>query len=255
MKISRESKQFLENLRLYLFSSGKNEKEIEEIIGELEDHLYEAEQNGKNVEDIIGKTPKAYMEQIANEMPIDIKGLLKYIPIVVTGAFSYILMRDAIRGEIGYSLIEMIGSLFIFLFSLLLASVLFKYVAGNKISKIKEWFMFGIVGSTPVALFIALIFLDQYYDTPTIQFGVIGNYIAIAFSILVFVGIAIWAKTWISIIFPIILFVPEFIINKSSLQESTKLILSGIIVPVCFGIYALTVLKLEKNKDKKLTGQ
>jgi hypothetical protein len=40
MKLSRESRDFLENLRLYLFSSGKNEKEMEEIIEELEDHLY-----------------------------------------------------------------------------------------------------------------------------------------------------------------------------------------------------------------------
>ncbi len=250
MKISSESREFLVNLRIYLFSSGKNEKEIEEIVEELEDHLFEAQQNGKNVEDIIGKTPKEYMEQIANEMPIDIKGLLKYIPIIVIGAFSYILMGDAIRGELEYSLIDMIGYPFVVLFSLLITSVLFKYVASNKISKIKEWLTFWVVGSTPMALFIALIFLERYYNTPTIQFGAIGNFIAIVLSILVFVGISVWSKTWISIILPIILVLPEFIINKSSLEESTKVILSGIIVLVCFGIYALTVIKLEKNKDK-----
>ncbi|WP_071461513.1 HAAS domain-containing protein [Bacillus massilinigeriensis] len=255
MEISSESREFLENLRFYLISSGKKEKEIEEIIGELEDHLSEAEQNGKNVEDIIGKSPKEYMEQIANEMPVDIKGLLKYIQIIVIGAFSYILMGDAIRGELEYSLIDMIGYPFIFLLSLLLTSVLFKYVASNKITKTKEWLLFGIVGSTPLPLFIALIFLDRFYDTPTIQFGVIGNFIAIVFSIVVFVGIAIWSKTWVSIILPIILFLPEFIINKFSLEESTKIILSGIIPPVCFAAYALTVLKLEKSKDKKLTEQ
>ncbi|GED17497.1 HAAS domain-containing protein [Aneurinibacillus migulanus] len=255
MKISRDSREFLENLRIYLFSSGKNEKEIEEIIGELEDHLYEAERDGKNVGDIIGKMPKEYMEQIANEMSVDIKGLLKYIPIIVIGAFSYILMGDAIRGELEYSLIDMIGYPFISLFTLLLTSVLFKYVASNKISKIKEWIMFGIVGSTPLALFMTLIFLDRYYDTPTIQFGVIGNIIAIVFSILVFVGVAIWSKTWVSIILPIILFLPEFVISKTNLQESTKVILIGIIVTVCFVIYTLTVIKLEKNNVKKLTEQ
>ncbi|MCI3926824.1 hypothetical protein MO973_42300 [Paenibacillus sp. TRM 82003] len=252
MEISIESREFLNNLRLYLFSSGKNEKEIEEIIGELEDHLFEAEQKGKNVEEIIGKTPKEYMEQIANEMPIDVKGLLKYIPIIVLGAFSYIFMGDAIQGELEYSVVDMIGYPSILLFSLLLTAVLFKYVASNKISKIKEWLLFGIVGCTPMALFMALIFLNRYYHTPTIQFGVIGNMIAIAFSILVFVGIALWSKTWMSIILPIILFSPEFIINKSNLEVSAKEILSAIIVPVCFGAYALTILKSGKSsKDNK----
>ncbi|TKC17106.1 HAAS domain-containing protein [Robertmurraya kyonggiensis] len=255
MKISKDSREFLENLRLYLFSSGKNGKEIEEIIGELEDHLFEAEKNGKNVEDIIGKTPKEYMEQIANEMSIDIKGLLKYIPIIVIGAFSYILLGDAIRGELEYSVFEMVGYPFIFLFSLLLTSVLFKYVASNKISKIKEWFMFGVMGSTPLVLFIALIFLDRFYHTPAIQLGVVGKVIAIILPILVFVGIAIWSKTWVSIVLPIILFFPEFILDRTDLVESTKLTVSGIIVPVCFVAYALIVMKIEKNKEKKLTEQ
>jgi hypothetical protein len=252
MKISKGSLEFLENLRLYLFSSGKNENEIEEVIAELEDHLYEAEKNGKNVEDIIGKTPKEYMEQLANEMSMDSKGLLKYIPIIVVGAFSYILMGDAIRGQLEYSLIDMIGYPFIILFTLLFTSVLFKYVASNKISKIKEWLIFGIVGSAPVGLFIVLIFLNRYYDTTTIQFGDIGIFTAIVFSILVFVGISIWSKTWISIILPIILFLPEFIINKTSIQESTQLVLTSIIVPVCFGIYLLTVARSETNKEKRL---
>jgi len=250
MRVSSESRAFLESLRVYLFSSGKNEKEIEEIVSELEDHLYEAEQNGKNVQDIIGKTPKAYMAQIAKEMPIDLKGLLKYIPIIMIGAIAYIVMGDAVRGELEYSLFKMIGSLFIILFSLFLTSVLFKYVAGNKNSKIKEWFIFGMVGSTPVALFIALLFLDKHYDTSTITFGAIGYVTAIVFSVLVFIGIAIWSKTWISIILPIILFLPQFIINKSSLEGSTKVILSLVVVPVCFVIYALTVMKWEKTKVK-----
>jgi len=250
MEISSESRAFLENLRVYLFSSGKNEKEIEEIVGELEDHLYEAEQNGKNVQDIIGKTPKAYMAQIAKEMPIDLKGLLKYIPIIMLGAIAYILMGDAVRGELEYSLFKMMGSLFIILFSLFLTSVLFKVVAGNKNSKTKEWFIFGIVGSTPIALFIALLFLDKHFDTPTIEFGVIGYVSAIVFSFLVFIGIAIWSKTWISVILPIILLLPQLIINSSSFQDSTKVVLRLTIVPVCFAIYALTVMKWEKTKAK-----
>lgn len=249
MNISKESRDFLENLRVYLFSSGKNEKEIEEMIEELEDHLYEAEKNGKSVEDIIGKTPKEYMGQLANEMSFDFKGLLKYIPIIILGAIPYILMGDAIRGEIKYSLLDLIGYPFIFIFALFLTTVLFKYVASNKISKIKEWLLFGIIGMTPMLLINALIFLNRYYDTPIIQFGTAGNVIAIAMSILVFIGIALWSKTWVTIILPIILFLPEILLNMTNLQESTKLILNGTIIPLCVGIYLLIVFKIEKNKN------
>ncbi|WP_445488130.1 HAAS domain-containing protein [Niallia sp. 03133] len=247
MNISKESRGFLEDLRLYLFSSGKNEKETEEIIGELEDHLYEAEKNGKNIEDIIGKTPKEYMAQLAKEMSFDFKAVLKYIPIIVLGGFSYILMGDALHGGIKYSLLDIVGYLFIFLLTLFLTAVLFKYVASNEISKTKEWLIFGLVGITPTTLFVALMYLDRYYYTPVIQFGTVGNIIAIVFSILIFIGISIWSKTWISIILPIILFLPEILINKTSVQESTKLIVIGILFPVCMGIYFLIIRKKEKR--------
>lgn len=250
MNLSKDSGEFLENLRLYLLSSGKNEKEIDEVIGELEDHLTEAEKNGKSVEDIIGKTPKEYMGQVANEMSIDFMGLLKFIPILVLGAFSYILLGDALRGELEYSFIELMGYPLIFLVTLLLITGLFKYATSNKISRIKEYVLFGIVGSAPTALFIALIYLDRYYDSPTIQFGDTGNYFAIALSIVVFVGISIWSKTWISIIFPIILLAPEFFINKTNLQDGTKVILTAVIIPACIVIYVLTAMKRSKLKKR-----
>lgn len=37
-QLSAKSKKFLEDLRVYLFSSGKNEDETEEVIEELEVH-------------------------------------------------------------------------------------------------------------------------------------------------------------------------------------------------------------------------
>lgn len=43
MKLSPESRKFIEDLRLYLFSTGKSDQEIEDIVAELEDHLWEAE--------------------------------------------------------------------------------------------------------------------------------------------------------------------------------------------------------------------
>ena len=128
MNLSRESEHFLENLRVYLISSGKKEQEIQAITEELEDHLCEAEKNGKNIDDIIGKSPKEYMDQIASEMSFDLKGLIQYIPIVMLGAFAFILTVKVIRGALEFSMIEAIGYPFIFLLYLLITALIFKYV-------------------------------------------------------------------------------------------------------------------------------
>ena len=252
MSVSKESKSFLENLRLYLFASGKNEQEIEEIVGELEDHLYEAEKNGKSVEDIIGKTPKEYMSKLANEMPFDLLGVFKYLPVIILGAFSYLILGDAIGEGIAYSLLELVGYPIIFLSFIFLTAVLFKYLASNKMSKTKEWSIFGILGFTPMALFTALIFLDKHYITPVIHFGTVGNSIAVVASILIFIGSAVWSKMWMPIILPIILILPELVIDMTNFQENTQLILTSIFIPLCFLIYFLTILKVENRKESKV---
>ncbi|MCT2535511.1 hypothetical protein NC661_21245 [Aquibacillus koreensis] len=251
MTISTQSKEFLENLRLYLFSSGKNETEIEEIVGELADHLSEAEAHGKNVDDIIGGTPKAYMEQIASEMSLDLRSWLKYIPVLIIGVFAYDLLGSALRGGIEYSLLTLGGNIFILLLFLSLTVVIFKYVASKKLSKTKEYALFAILGFTPMILFFGLIFLDRYVETPSYKFSSTGNMIAIIVAILAFIVISVWGKTWISIILPLFLFLPEFIMNITDVQEELKLIISGIVVPLCIGIYFFIALKLEKRKDEK----
>ena len=72
MKLSKEAETFVENLYLYLLTTGKKEKEIKEIVEELTDHLQEAEANGKNISEITGDSPKAYMESLAKEMQTDL---------------------------------------------------------------------------------------------------------------------------------------------------------------------------------------
>ncbi|MEI5906599.1 hypothetical protein WAK64_05955 [Bacillus spongiae] len=251
INLSKESSDFLVSLRMYLVSSGKNEREIEEVIDELEDHLFEAEKNNKNVDEIIGITPKEYMEQIAGEMPIDFRGVLKTIFLICLGAFSYILMGDALTGGLSYSLIQLIGYPLILLSFLSLIVVSFKYLASNNVSKIKEWVIFGVNGITPLLLFLALLFFNGTYNSPTIQFGGNWNVIAIVFCILVFVGMSISGKSWIWIILPILLYVPEILINMTNIPTNTKVIIGGIGSQVCIALYLLYFFIKEKKKEKK----
>ncbi|GIN86768.1 membrane protein [Heyndrickxia sporothermodurans] len=252
MYISTESRGFLENLRVYLFSSGKNEKEINEIIEELEDHLYEAEKNGKNIEDIIGKSPKEYMEKVANEISFDLKGLTKYIPIVMLGAFTFIITGKAIRGVLEFSIIDLVGYPLIFLLYLLTTAIVFKYVSSRRLSKIKEQIVLGITGIFPVVLFMALLYLKNSINTNTIEFGMIGNIVAIICGTIIFIWIAVWSKSLATIIIPILLFLPEVFINLTALPDKTKTILNATIPFVLIGIYLFILWNRERIKGKTM---
>lgn len=109
VKLSEQSKTFIENLRVYLFSSGKNSDEIEEITEELENHFSEVEKRGKPIEKIIGKSPKEYMEMISNEMVIDYRTWFKYILLIIIGVFSITIIREVLEGALSYSILKIIG--------------------------------------------------------------------------------------------------------------------------------------------------
>ncbi|GGD22522.1 HAAS domain-containing protein [Pontibacillus salipaludis] len=248
MKVSKESQQFLDNLRIYLLSSGKNEQEINEIVEELEDHLYEAERNGKDVEDIIGQSPKEYMNQVADEMPLDLKGVLKYIPIILIGAFSFILIDDAIRGTMEYSLLELIGYPFIFFINLfIMFRIAFRYLAISSLSETKQWLLLSLVGMVPTSLFIVIYYVDRSFQTPSIEFGNVGVTVAVAFAIATLIGITLWSKSWVTIIIPILLFLPRIFINMTSIEDNTKLIVSGILPLVLVGTYLFIVSKRQQH--------
>src|SRR5690625_5036172 len=176
-ELSRESKKFLEDLRVYLFSSGKNEEEIDSIIEELEVHLLEAEKQGKSIDKIIGQSPKEYMEQLSKEMDVDYLAWLKYIPIIIIGAFSFNIIDDMIKGELAYSLLEIFGHIFIVGIYMFTVFKVFKYISANNVSRMMKGIMFVIISTLPVGLFFGLIYLNRAVETPIIHFGLIGTII------------------------------------------------------------------------------
>ncbi|MFG6113686.1 HAAS domain-containing protein [Halobacillus sp. MO56] len=246
MGLSKRSQDFLDDLRLYLFSSGKDDREIAEVISELEDHLIESEQNGKDVEYLVGQSPKAYMEQIAGELDVDLKGWLKYIPILLVGAYAYMLLGNAIRGGVEYSLWRAIGDVIVFVITLLLYSSTFKYMASHTLSVVKERMLFLMLGMVPIGLFVGLMLLDRVIDSPAIVFNLVGNAITIGVCVAVFIVISIWSKTWVSIIVPAILFLPEVLLGLTSLRLETQMIWSTITMFGGLFIYYLVTIKFEK---------
>ncbi|QHS24210.1 hypothetical protein GWK91_15470 [Virgibacillus sp. MSP4-1] len=246
MELSKRSQDFLDNLRLYLFSSGRNEHEIAEIISELDDHLREAEKDGKDVEHLIGQSPKEYMEQIAGEMPVDYKGWLKYIPILLLGVYAYLLLGNAVRGGVEYSLLKVIGDFTILIIVIVLFTGSFKYLASHKLSGTKEKILYFLLGCIPIGLFIGLNFLDKSVNTPVIVFNQLGNIMTISLCIVIFAGISIWSKTWVSIIVPALLYLPEVLLKLTPLNTELQLILSTVIMLGGLFLYFYLVNKFEK---------
>ncbi|WP_404451004.1 hypothetical protein LG329_11730 [Virgibacillus necropolis] len=248
--LSKESRKFLDDLRLYLLSSGKKSGEVEEIVHELKVHLMESEKEGKPIEKIIGRTPKEYMEQLSDEMPNDYLSWIKYLPIIALGAFSFIIIGDAIRGELVYSMLQLVGYPVISLLFIFVLMYVFKYTAGNSLSKVKEIFIFLCIGMLPIALFVGLIVLDRTIDTPLVHLGSTGSIIVTSLAIITMILLSVWSKTWILIILSLIIFVPEIILNETAIQESTKSMLNLFIIIIGVGIYLLISSRLEKNKGR-----
>lgn len=248
LKLSGQSKTFIENLRVYLFSSGKNSDEIEDIIDELENHLSQAEKRGKPIEKIIGNSPKDYMEMISNEMVIDYRTWFKYILLIIIGAFSITIIGDLLEGALSYSILEIIG--YIVITAIFIYAVLkgFKYISTIKQSLWKQMGILFPIVMLPGVLFFSLIFLNRAVDTPIIHFGNTISIMIGIITILFIIGMSIWAKTWILIVVVTFITLPSYLLNQTSLAYETQLILESVIMFGGIGIYLWISTKLERNK-------
>ncbi|QDP39857.1 HAAS domain-containing protein [Radiobacillus deserti] len=246
MKVSKNSQTFLENLRVYLVASGKNENEIEETIDELHDHLLEAEQNGKNVEQIIGMSPKEYMESIAHEMKGDVHGWSKYLFLIAIGAATFIVLGDALREGLSYTILELIGYPIIFALFLLAVVKCIKFLASAKLKKGIEWLLYWMIGGIPLGLMLLLLFLNDRWQTPMITFNQTANAITIGVAIAVLIGLSVWARSWVMILVAILLVVPDIILDRLPLEETSRLVSSSIVTSVL--IIALFLIALRKEK-------
>ncbi|PQD94449.1 hypothetical protein CYL18_14655 [Pradoshia eiseniae] len=245
--LSNKSKEFLQDLRLYLFSSGKNSEEIEEIADELEVHLSEAEKNGKSIDKIIGKSPKEYMEMVSKEMLIDYRTWIKYICLIVFGSFSFTIFTDLLEGNLSYSVLEMVGHVVIG--AIFITSIItgFKYISTTNKSVKIQGLIILIIMLLQITLFIGLIYLNRAIDTPIIHFGNTGSLIIGVVAGLFIIGMSLWAKTWILIIIVALFTVPDYLLGLTPLKNETQLIISPWITFGGFAIYLWASYKLEKK--------
>lgn len=67
-KLSSESNRFIEKLRLYLFSQGIEQSDIEDVADNLAQQLYEMELNNEPIEQITNQSPQEYVDKLKKEV-------------------------------------------------------------------------------------------------------------------------------------------------------------------------------------------
>lgn len=247
-KLTKESEKFLEDLRIYLFSSGKKSHEIDEITEELEVHLLEAEQKGKPINKIVGNSPKEYMEMIAKEMTIDYSTWIKYICLIIMGSFSLTVFPDLLEGNLSYTVLEIVGQVVIG--GIFIASVFsgFKYLSTTTHSNLVQGLVLVCITTLPMILFVGLIFLNKSIVTPTIHLGTTASLIVGVAAALLLIGMSIWAKTLVLVVIGALLTLPDYLLSLTSLSEKTQLLISPWILFGGLGIYLFVVSMAEKKK-------
>lgn len=251
LQLSDKSQKFIEDLKLYLFSSGKNEKEINDITKELEEHLYEAELDGKSIDQIIGSSPKDYMLSISNEMKTDYKAWVKYLPLIIIGTMSFSVFDDLLHGTLSYSVLKIIGTVVYCLLFLAGVMIAFRYTARNQVSKLREFLILLVPIIMSMIAYGGLYFADSVYSTPIISFGILGSIITGLLFLSFIIGFSIWAKTAILPVVLISIHLPEFALSFIALNEELRLILGLVITYLLIGAYLFYEVKKVNNDGRK----
>src|SRR5690625_5246002 len=247
-EVSKQRKEFLENLRLYLFSSGKRSRDIEEIVEELEVHSYEAEQKGKPMEKIIGTSAKEEIVTVTDEMSLDSPSWIEPILLIVLCSFSFTILPDVWNGKLAYSVLEISGHISIA--AIFIASIFigFKHTSKTNPSVKKQIFILVPVMIIPMFLFLGLIYLNEAVDTPIIYFGNTSSIIMWMVTVLFLIGFSIWAETWLFLFVLSLIIVPEHGLRLTTLAYETQLIISALIPVPGMAIYLWLSYRLKRNE-------
>lgn len=69
-QLNKENYEMFSKVMVYIRTNlNKNDKQSEEVINDMLDHLIEAEANGVTTKEFFGDDPKAFAEELVNELP------------------------------------------------------------------------------------------------------------------------------------------------------------------------------------------
>ena len=246
MTLSTESTRFLEDLKVYLLASGKNEQATNEIVLELEDHLIEAEADGKSVRAITGDSPAAYIQSISHEMAFDSKQAFWTIMQVYLGASSFLYLQNLLNGTTTYSILLVAGFLLISAVYLTTLSLLFRQDALRDTAR-PRLLRYGIHGSVHLLLIVGLLIVNGLINSPKITLSPSVGWL-IGALLIAWILITAWkTKTWILPIAVFVFFVPQLLLLfVFNLSEITAVLVSYVLTSITI---AVTFIRSSKNSQ------
>lgn len=252
--LSKQAEQFLVELRMYLMSKGKNDKDINEITEELEVHLMEAEAAGKDVNHIIGESPKAYMKSIGESMKTDYRQLAGLVPLMILVLGAYLSIGPAIEGTFSISegtiwFALIVGVIGILIYGLFLFKILPKFFH-SKLGYVLFFVTFLVVNGLLVAFLFW--YKSQGYESVFVASPAQNNWI-IALCAVIFVSAALYTKTWFTILIPLFLSMGP-IANRLIPQEANNdpvYITITILAFLIITAIALGIFFIQKKKKKE----
>lgn len=250
MTLSRESEEFIANLKLYLMTSGKNDKEIRAISEELKGHLEDAESHGKTVDSVTGGSPETYLKNIGNEMKTDTFGILKAVPMLILLLAAYFITGSAVRGDLTFSLLTLIAYPIIALLSLTAYVYLLRKMSIRTWSTKKTMLIFMSVQVVTIISLAAVLFLDIFILEPIYVPSRETMWIIAAGGVATFIVGALWSKSWFTIILPLLLFGPDFVMQFMDVTVTEQLIVSSSSLYIGLAL-ALLFLFLKNKKQAR----
>jgi len=252
MTLSTESTRFLEDLKVYLLASGKNELATNEIVNELEDHLIEAEADGKSVRAITGDSPADYIQSISKEMAFDPKEAFWIVLQVFLGASSFLYLQNLLNGTTTFSILLVAGFLLISAVYLTTLAFLFRQDALRDGER-PRIMRYGIHGSIHFLLIIGLLIVNGLVDSPKITLSPSVSWMIGALLILWILVTAWKTKTWILPIAVSIFFVPQLLLLfVFNLSEITAVLVSYVLTSITIAVIFLRKSKQDQSKNTKL---
>jgi len=213
MTLSTESTRFLEDLKVYLLASGKNEQATNEIVLELEDHLIEAEADGKSVRAITGDSPADYIQSISKEMAFDPIEAFWIVMQVFLGASSFLYLQNLLNGTTTFSILLVGGFLLISAVYLTTLAFLFRQDALRDGAR-PRIMRYGIHGSVHILLIIGLLIVNGLIDSPKITLSPSVGWL-IGALLIAWILVTAWkTKTWILPIALLVYFAPQIILRS-----------------------------------------
>lgn len=244
MTLSTESTRFLEDLKVYLLASGKNELATNEIVKELEDHLIEAEADGKSVRAITGDSPADYIQSISKEMSFDPKEAFWIVLQVFLGASSFLYLQNLLNGTTTFSILLVGGFLLISAVYLTTLAFLFRQDALRDGAR-PLIMRYGIHGSIHFLLIIGLLIVNGLVDSPKITLSPSVSWMIGALLILWILVTAWKTKTWILPIALLVYFVPQIILR--SVFDWSEL--TSVLVGYAVAAITMTVAFIRESKQ------